>query len=137
MQRNYANLQAYDIKENLCTCGNDATNTTVKHESVQCTSSKVKHCSSATNRIPLLQSELCSSHGTVTGPGSLQTAVSDLHASTDTSFIPTTNFQTIGNHQVCYLSLKLCNSFMKDIPYCAILIPLQCLISPKILMHEW
>ena len=101
VQRNYANLQAYDMEENLCTCGDGATNTTAKHDLVQCTSSKVKHCKSTTNHMSPLQTEQCSSHGTVTGPGSFQIAVSDLHASTDTSFLPTNNLHTSGNHQVC------------------------------------
>ena len=99
MPRNYAKLQPYDSEENLCTCGDDNLNTTSEHEMIQCTASKVKHCNTANYHLSSLQIQQCSS-ATGSGTGSSSSIIGDLHSSTNTSFMPTTNFQNFGNHQV-------------------------------------
>ena len=103
MQRNYINLQAYDIEEHLCTCGDDANSTKELKDILQCSSSKVKRCNSANYHVSPLQIEQCSSFGTATVPDSFSTVISDLHSNTETSFIPTTNIYNTGNHQVWYV----------------------------------
>ena len=99
MPRNYANLQPYDSEENLCTCGDNNLNTTSEHYMIQCAASKVKHCNTANYHLSSLQIQQCSSEKG-SGTGSSSSIIGDLHSSTNTSFIPTTNFQTFGNHQV-------------------------------------
>ena len=91
------NLKAYDLEENLCTCGDDANNTKNLKDMLQCYSSK--HCNSGNYHVSPLQTEQCSSLGKGNAPNGVSGSIGDVHTNTETSFIPTTNLHTNTNTQ--------------------------------------
>ena len=76
MRANYRTLKPYDIKENLCTCGDDP-----QKLDRQCDSNKVKVCDDPHYQISPLQTEECPANEKGTAPYSLHYAISDLHSS--------------------------------------------------------
>ena len=89
LQTGYMNLKAYDTEDDICTCGDNFNSTKQLQEILHCAASK--HCGNANYHVAPLPTAQCYTLGKVNAPNSISASSTDVHAGTETSYIPMTS----------------------------------------------